>query len=53
MSGWRIAGVVLVAIGLFVHAYVARKAPRFRKLIIVGAFFEALGVTILATLRGS
>lgn len=53
MSAVRIAGIILVAVGIAVHLYVARKVPRFRVFIIVGAILEAIGVTILATLRGA
>jgi hypothetical protein len=53
MIGVRIAGIILVAAGIVVHLYVARRAPRFRVFIVFGAILEAIGVTILATLRGS
>lgn len=51
MSGLKIAGVILVGGGLVLHAYVARKAPRFRGYIIAGAVLEAIGVSILAAVR--
>jgi len=53
MSLLRLLGFALVGIGIGIHAYVARKVPSFRWVIVSGALLEAIGVTILATQRGS
>ena len=53
MSLLRLLGIALVAVGIGVHVYVARKVPSFRWVIVSAALLEAIGVTILATLRGS
>lgn len=51
MSGVRIVGVVIAAVGVGVHVYIARRYPSIRWLVAGGAALEAIGVTVLATTR--
>jgi hypothetical protein len=51
MDWGRAIGVVIAAVGVGVHVYIARKYPPIRWLVAGGAVLEAIGVTVLAATR--
>jgi len=51
MSLVRVVGVVIAAVGVGVHLYVARKYPPVRWLVAGGAVLEAIGLTVVAATR--
>ncbi|HUW24661.1 MAG TPA: hypothetical protein VMW04_03480 [Patescibacteria group bacterium] len=51
MSWVRVVGVVIAAVGVGVHVYIARRYPPIRWLVTGGAVLEAIGVTVLAATR--